>query len=149
LVVILSRKTINHFNLALCTANMEILTTNGVTIMVDTQFLPAHSQPRENKYVFGYHITVKNACPYPVKLLRRHWVIREADGSVREVEGEGVVGLQPVIHPGNSHSYSSFCNLATEIGKMQGEYLMAHLDDGTFFEVTIPEFRLISPAKMN
>ena len=128
---------------------METYTTNGITVSVETQYLPAHSNPREAKYIFGYHITIINGSPYTVQLLRRHWVIMAADGVLREVEGEGVIGQQPVLAPGEGHEYTSFCNIETEIGRMSGTYLMSRYDDGTYFEVTIPEFRMAAPFKLN
>lgn len=128
---------------------METYTTNGITVSVETQYLPAHSNPREAKYIFGYHITIINGSPYTVQLLRRHWVIMAADGVLREVEGEGVIGQQPVLTPGEGHEYTSFCNIETEIGRMSGTYLMSRCDDGTYFEVTIPEFRMAAPFKLN
>jgi ApaG protein len=129
--------------------DMEILTTNGITISVETQYLPAHSNPREEKFIFGYHIVIENGSPYTVQLLRRHWLIKDADGRLREVEGEGVIGQQPVLEPGESHEYASFCNLRTDLGKMRGAYLMKRRDDDSLFEVAIPEFRMVAPFKMN
>ncbi len=131
------------------TPDMETFTTNGITVSVETQYLPAHSNQREQKFIFGYHIVIENGSPYTVQLLRRHWIIQDADGRLREVEGEGVIGVQPVIAPGKSHEYASFCNLTTEIGKMRGTYLMKRGDDGSLFEVAIPEFRMTAPFKMN
>jgi len=128
---------------------MEILTTNGITVSVETQYLPAHSNPQALKYIFGYHITIENGCPYTVQLMRRHWVISDSNGILREVEGEGVIGQQPILGPGESHSYSSFCDLMTDMGKMGGTYLMIRHDDETSFEVSIPEFRMVAPFKLN
>lgn len=128
---------------------MEILTTNGITVSVETQYLSAHSNPRELKFLFGYHIVIENGSPFTVQLLRRHWLIQDSDGQLREVEGEGVIGVQPVLQAGESHEYASFCNLETEIGKMRGTYLMSRLDDGSLFEVTIPEFRMVAPFRLN
>jgi ApaG protein len=128
---------------------METLTTNGITVSVEAHYLPAHSDPRTSKYIFGYYITIENGSPFTVQLLRRHWVIQDAGGQLREVEGEGVVGQQPVLSPGERHEYTSFCNLATDLGKMSGTYLMARHDDESLFEVVIPEFRLVAPFKLN
>ncbi len=128
---------------------MEILTTNGITVSVETQYLAAHSRPREGKFIFGYHIIIENGSPYTVQLLRRHRVIQEATGQLREVEGEGVIGQRPIIPPGSFHEYTSFCNLDAEMGKMSGTYLMSRRDDDTLFEVVIPEFRMIAPFKLN
>ncbi len=128
---------------------MEIFTTNGITVSVETQYMPFHSNPRRGKFIFGYHISIENGSPNTVQLLRRHWVIRDSDGQVREVEGEGVIGLQPVLLPGESHAYDSYCDLSTEFGKMSGTYLMTRRDDDSLFEVTIPEFRMVAPFKLN
>ncbi len=128
---------------------METSTTNGITVSVETQYLPSHSNPREGKFIFGYHITIVNRSSFTVQLLRRHWVITNADGIMREVEGEGVIGQQPVLAPGEGHEYTSFCHLETEIGRMSGTYLMSRYDDNTYFEVTVPEFRMAAPFKLN
>jgi ApaG protein len=128
---------------------METLTTNNITVSVETEFLAAHSNPREGKYIFGYHITIENRSLHTVQLLRRHWVIQDSDGVLREVEGEGVVGMQPVLAPGDVHGYSSFCNLGTEIGRMSGTYLMTRIEDGSQFEASIPEFYMLAPFKLN
>ena len=128
---------------------MQTCTTNGITITVETQYLPAHSNPRVDKFIFGYLITIENGSMHTVQLLRRQWHITDSDGSRREVEGEGVVGLQPVIAPGESHRYTSFCNLDTAFGKMDGSYLMSRIDDNSFFDARIPEFLLMAPFKMN
>ncbi len=84
-----------------------------------------------------------------MKLLRRHWHIYDANGVVREVEGEGVVGQQPVLEPGDSHQYVSGCNLKTGLGKMRGTYQMERLADGRNFTVEIPEFTLVVPYRLN
>jgi ApaG protein len=124
-------------------------TTNGITVSVETQYLPEHSNPRGQKFIFGYHIAIENRSGVIVKLLRRHWHITDSNGSVREVEGEGVVGRQPVLQPGDSHEYLSFCNLFSEIGKMRGTYTMLRMDTNTFFEVEVPEFQMVAPAVLN
>jgi ApaG protein len=128
---------------------MEILTTNGITVSVETHYLPEHSNPRASKHIFGYHITIENGSTFTVQLLRRHWVIRDSNGQLREVEGEGVVGQQPVLAPGERHDYTSFCDLGSEIGKMSGTYLMVRRDDESLFEAVIPEFRMVAPFKLN
>jgi len=128
---------------------METLTTNHITVSVETEYLAEHSNPRTGKYIFGYHITIENGSPHTVQLLRRHWLIQDACGTLREVEGEGVVGLQPVLAPGEVHGYSSFCNLDTDTGKMTGAYLMARTDDSSVFEASIPEFVMVAPFKLN
>lgn len=128
---------------------MEIAVTNGITVAVENNFLPDHSDSRENRYIFGYHIMIENGSPYTVQLLRRHWYITDAAAQVREVEGEGVVGEQPILPPGERYEYASYCDLSTEIGKMRGNYLMSRREDDTLFEVEIPEFRMFAPGKLN
>ncbi len=128
---------------------MHTLTSNGITISVVVQYLPIHSNPREQKYIFGYHIVIENGTPHTVQLLRRQWTIKDADGGLREVEGEGVIGEKPVLEPGQKHSYSSFCNLRTELGSMAGAYLMSRVADGYFFEAQVPEFDMVFPGKLN
>jgi ApaG protein len=128
---------------------VEILTTNGITITVETQFLPQHSDPRAGKFIFGYQITIENGSDYTVQLLRRHWFIYDGCGIVREVEGEGVIGQQPILEPGQFHQYASFCDLPTDLGKMHGTFLMTRSDDASFFDVPVPEFKMCMPARLN
>ena len=128
---------------------MDTKTTEGVKVTVTTNYLPDYSSPVQQHYVFAYKITIENNSEFTVKLLRRHWYIHDATGSVREVEGEGVVGQQPTLEPGESHEYVSGCNLKTGMGKMRGTYLMERLVDGKQFYVTIPDFVLIVPYKLN
>lgn len=99
--------------------------------------------------MFAYRVSIENQSEQTIKLLRRHWYVFDSNGSTREVEGEGVVGLQPVIEPGKTHQYVSGSHLKTEIGKMHGTYLMERVTDGKRFKVNIPEFPLIAPFKMN
>ena len=127
---------------------METLTTDGITIKVETFYQLEHSRPLEQKHVFAYRITIENERADTVQLLRRHWFIIDSNGLHREIEGEGVVGLQPVLLPAESHQYTSWCPLMTEIGKMYGTFLMEK-EDGTSFHARIPEFKLIAPHKMN
>ena len=128
---------------------MDTKTTQGVTVNVTTNYLPDYSSPAQQHFVFAYKITIQNNSEFTVKLLRRHWHIYDSNNEIREVEGEGVVGQQPVLEPGESHQYVSGCNLKTSIGKMAGNYLMERLVDGRQFYVTIPEFTLIIPYKLN
>lgn len=128
---------------------MDTTTTQGVKVTVTTNYLPDYSSPGQQHFVFAYKINIQNNSEFTVKLLRRHWFIHDTNGIVREVEGEGVVGQQPVLEPGESHEYVSGCNLKTGIGKMRGTYLMERLVDGRQFNVFIPEFVLIVPYKLN
>ncbi len=128
---------------------MDTKTTQGVTVHVSTNYLPDYSSPAQQHFVFAYKITIENNSEFTVKLLRRHWHIFDSNNEIREVEGEGVVGQQPVLEPGENHQYVSGCNLKTSIGKMAGTFLMERLVDGKQFQVTIPDFTLIIPYKLN
>ncbi|MBK0404762.1 Co2+/Mg2+ efflux protein ApaG [Adhaeribacter sp. BT258] len=128
---------------------MDTQTTQGVQVTVTTNYLPDYSSPGQQHFVFAYKITIQNNSEFTVKLLRRYWQIFDSNGTVREVEGEGVVGQQPTLEPGESHQYVSGCNLKTGIGKMTGHYTMERLVDGREFKVEIPEFVLIVPYKLN
>lgn len=128
---------------------MEVADTQGITVAVVVRYLPERSNPREKVYLFGYRILIENGSPHPVQLLRRHWFITDAIAQVREVEGEGVVGQQPILLPGESFQYDSFCDLRTEIGKMSGTYLMSRLDEDIYFYVTIPEFKMAADCILN
>jgi ApaG protein len=99
--------------------------------------------------MFSYKINIENLSDYTVQLISRHWYIFDSNGTHREVEGEGVIGVQPVIEPHENYEYVSGCNLKTEIGKMSGTYTFKRLVDNQLFEVTIPEFELLCPFKLN
>lgn len=123
--------------------------TEGVSITVETFYQPAQSNPQSSEFLFAYRITIENLSTMPVKLLRRHWHIMDSNGTYREVEGEGVVGQQPIITPGESYQYVSACNLRSEIGKMYGSYQMENLYNKKLLQVAIPEFPLVAPFKLN
>ena len=123
--------------------------TEGVTISVETFYQPEHTNAQIHEYMFAYRITIENKNAFPVKLLSRHWHIFDSDGSTREVEGEGVIGVQPEINSGDKYQYISGCNLKTEIGKMYGTYLMENVFNKKKFEVNIPVFEMIVPEKLN
>ena len=123
--------------------------TEGVSITVEIFYQPAQSNPMSSEYLFAYRVTIENLSTMPIKLLRRHWHIIDSNGTYREVEGEGVIGQQPVIEPGGSHQYVSACNLRTDMGKMYGTYQMENLYNKKLFKVNIPEFQMIAPFKMN
>lgn len=123
--------------------------TLGVKISVETTYQEEHSNPTTAHYMFAYRITIENLTDYAIQLKRRQWFIFDSNGSQREVEGEGVVGEQPVIDPGESHSYVSACNLSTDMGSMSGNYLMHRIADNQEFIVDIPEFELVAPYRLN
>jgi len=123
--------------------------TNDILVNATPEFVESHSKPKRHEFVFGYHIRIENTGSSVIQLLSRHWFIFDSNGEYAEVKGEGVIGLQPVIHPGQTHEYDSFCNLKTDMGMMWGTYLMKRMEDNSVFEVTIPEFHLIVPYRQN
>ncbi len=120
-------------------------TTEGVTVRVAPRFLSEQSDPDNGRWVWSYHVRIENGSDQDVQLLRRHWIITDAAGRMSEVDGEGVVGEQPLIAPGGSFDYISGCPLPTASGMMEGEYLMERGE--RCFSVTIPLFTLDPPAK--
>jgi len=128
---------------------MNSRTTHNITVEVDTAFVPGQSSLKESMFTFAYKITITNHSPQPVQLLRRKWVITDGMGQVRIVEGAGVVGVQPVLHPGESHTYTSGTHFDTPIGKMEGAYTMKGIIDNRHFDVAIPEFVMEYPVVLN
>ena len=123
--------------------------SGGIEVSVETFYQPDYSNPADGEFMFAYRIHIENLNKFPVRLLRRHWFIVEGNGVKREVEGEGVVGVQPSIQPGERYQYVSGCNLKTEMGKMFGSYSMENLHSKDKFEVKIPTFEMVVPFKMN
>ncbi len=128
---------------------MVTAVTEGIKVSVKTEYQAEYSSPLQAHYVFTYKITIENASENTIQLLRRHWMIYDSNGSVREVEGEGVVGQQPVLEPGEVHEYVSGCNLRSSIGKMVGTYMVERVMNGKRLRVAIPEFMMIVPYKLN
>jgi ApaG protein len=128
---------------------MVVKVTQGVKVMVETEYQPSYSSPSQYHYVFTYKVTIINNSDYAIQLLRRHWFIHDAGYALREVEGEGVVGLQPMLEPGESHQYVSGCNLKSGLGKMVGTYQMERIVDGSKFYVNIPELVMVAPIRLN
>ncbi|RZM12414.1 MAG: Co2+/Mg2+ efflux protein ApaG [Sphingomonas sp.] len=120
-------------------------TTGEVTVRVSVSYLPEQSEPARGRWFWAYHIRIENDGTGAVQLLTRHWVITDGRGARHSVEGEGVVGEQPMIEPGASYDYVSGCPLATPTGAMQGTYRMVG-EDGASFDVAIPRFTLLAPA---
>jgi ApaG protein len=116
-----------------------------IRIEVETAYLDEQSDPKERRYVFSYTITIRNEGLVPARLLTRHWVITDANGKVQEVRGDGVVGEQPHLKPGQGFRYSSGAVLETPVGAMQGSYEMV-TDDGMRFDAPIAAFRLAMPG---
>lgn len=123
--------------------------TEGVRVSVDIFYQPNQSNPMKPEHVFVYRITIENQTDNPIKLQRRHWIIVDSNGIIKEVEGEGVVGRKPVIEPGSSYQYISSTLINTDIGKMYGTYEMTNLYSRKVFKVAIPEFPLVYPYKLN
>ena len=118
-------------------------TTGTVTVRVAPRYLPDQSDATRGYHVWAYQVRIENAGDAPVQLLARHWVITDADGRVEDVAGDGVVGVQPVIGPGQAYDYVSGCPLRTATGSMVGAYTL--VQDGVRFDVAIPEFALVRP----
>jgi ApaG protein len=119
--------------------------TRGITVRVAVSYLPEQSEPQRGRWFWAYHIRIENDGPMTVQLLARHWIITDGRGHSHSVEGEGVVGEQPMIAPGTSFDYVSGCPLSTPSGNMHGTYQMIG-EDGSTFDVTIPKFALHAPA---
>lgn len=122
--------------------------THRISVKVETSYLEDQSEPQSQRFVFGYTITIRNDGEVTAKLLTRHWIITDAEGRQQEVRGEGVVGEQPRLKPGQGFRYSSGAVLQTPVGAMQGSYQMLG-DDGLHFEAPIPPFRLAMPGLLN
>ncbi len=122
--------------------------THKIRIDVDTSYLEDQSDPKERRYVFSYTITIRNEGKVPARLLTRHWIITDSNGKVQEVRGEGVVGEQPYLKPGQGFRYSSGAVLETPVGAMQGSYQMV-ADDGAQFDAPIAAFRLAMPGLLH
>lgn len=119
-----------------------------IDVQVETRFVSDQSKPGDNRYVFAYTVTLRNAGKMPARLLGRHWMITDANGKVEEVTGDGVVGEQPWMRPGDDFEYTSGAVLETPVGTMGGSYRML-ADDGTEFEAPIPTFTLSIPRTLH
>lgn len=119
-----------------------------IEIVPIPQFLPEQSDPDADRYLFAYTITIRNQGQRPAQLISRHWIITDGNNEIQEVRGLGVVGKQPFLQPGESFEYTSGCSLTTPIGTMKGKYQMVG-EDGTPFEVDIPEFVLALPRMLH
>lgn len=122
--------------------------TRAIEVKVEPRFMPDRSSADEHVFFWAYRIVIANHGTETVQLRRRHWIITDATGGVREVEGEGVVGSQPLLHPGDSFEYTSGCVLETPHGAMHGSYMMLR-PDGRCFEALIEPFVLAIPQAMN
>ncbi len=120
--------------------------TDDIIVRVSVSFLPEQSEPDRGRWFWAYHVRIENEGDAPVQLLSRRWAITDGRGTIHHVEGEGVVGEQPVIHPGGSYDYVSGCPLGTSTGVMEGHYNMVTAD-GHMMRVAIPRFALVAPAE--
>ena len=122
--------------------------SEGIQISVETFYQSDYSNPTNHEFMFAYRISIENHNAFSVKLLRRQWYIFDSNSEHREVEGEGVVGVQPLLNPNEQFQYVSGCNLRTEMGRMHGEYIMENQNNKETFIVKIPPFEMIVPTKM-
>jgi ApaG protein len=123
--------------------------TSGIKVSIEVTYQAEFSSPHQHHYVFTYKVFIENTGSQTVQLLRRRWEIYDAAESLKIVEGIGVVGQQPVLEPGASHSYVSGCNLKSGLGKMKGTYTFERLKDGKKVEVPVPEFQMIADIFTN
>lgn len=121
---------------------------NKIIVEAIPYYIEAQSSPEMNRYVFAYTITITNVGSIPARLLTRHWLITDANGKIQEVNGEGVVGEQPYLTPGDSFRYTSAAMIETPVGIMQGKYLMQS-DSGVNFSAMIPKFTLSIPRTLH
>ena len=127
---------------------MSDTTTRGIRVQVTSTYLPERSSPRDCQYLFAYHIRISNVGSETAQLVSREWIITTADGEVERVKGPGVVGEQPVLTPGSSFEYTSYCPLKTSVGSMQGSYQMMTAD-GEKYEAQIAPFTLAAPHALH
>ncbi|MFD2598304.1 Co2+/Mg2+ efflux protein ApaG [Sphingobacterium corticis] len=123
--------------------------TADVKISVESIYQPEYSNPDNFHFMFAYRITIENQGSDTLQLVRRHWDIFDTIGEHKQVDGEGVVGEQPILEPGQIHQYASGCNLRSDMGYMVGHYEMQRLIDGAAIEVIIPRFNLIANFRLN
>lgn len=120
----------------------------AIEVQVETDYIQEQSIPKKNRYVFAYTITITNIGSMPAKLLRRHWIITDANNKIQEVHGDGVIGEQPHLKPGQSFRYTSGTMLETPVGCMEGTYNMI-ADDKLEFDAAIPVFSLATPHTLH
>lgn len=123
----------------------SLCSTRGLSVQVEPRYLPQNSDPSRSNYVFAYHITIRNDSIRTATLRKRRWIIIDADGDRNIVEGDGVVGQQPTLEPGDSYEYTSFCPLETRWGTMEGAFLMEDSDGGRF-EIAVGRFFFVGPV---
>ena len=121
---------------------------HNIDVTVRTLYIPEQSYPEHNHYVFAYTVHIENKGTVAAKLLTRHWIITDSNGQVHEVKGDGVIGEQPYLNPGDDFEYTSGTQLDTPVGSMHGSYQMIS-DDGVNFDAEIPAFTLAVPNKLH
>ena len=121
---------------------------NNIVVEANPFFIAEQSAPEQGRYVFAYTITITNEGTVSAKLLQRHWLITDANGKIQEVQGDGVIGEQPTLKPGDTFRYTSGAILETAVGIMQGYYTLRS-DDGDDFNATIPQFTLSIPRVLH
>jgi ApaG protein len=127
---------------------MHTESSNQIDVEVETSYVESQSQPDSQRFVFSYTITIRNQGEMSARLMNRHWIITDANGKVQEVRGEGVVGEQPHIKPGESFRYTSGTVLDTPVGTMQGSYDMVD-NLGKHFDADVPPFSLAKPGSLH
>ena len=128
---------------------METKISNGIRISVESNFLIGESNLAENRYCHAYRVTIANERSTDVQLISRVWIIKDSLGTTRKVEGAGVVGQQPIIEPGKAHQYVSWCPMSSDLGTMQGHYVMQDRSSEELFNAIVPRFELIYPPRCN
>jgi len=128
---------------------METKITKGIKVSVECNYQEEQSNPAKQQFAFSYQVTIENQSQHTVQLIKRHWYIFDACAIRREVEGDGVIGEQPVLKPGERHSYLSWCPLQSGIGTMRGYYTMIRITDDAKFKVEVPQFNMMAPVMMN
>jgi len=123
--------------------------TKGILIQAEPEFNEVYSSAERDNFVFTYHISIHNNTNYDCQLLSRKWIIYDSVGVQSEVTGDGVIGIQPILKPGDVYKYESYCPIKSDIGYMKGAYQMKRLDNNKLFEVQIPMFELITPFRLN
>jgi ApaG protein len=127
---------------------MSTAVTDGIRVEVRSGYRPDRSEPQKHRWLFAYTVTISNEGPEPAQLVSRHWIILDGSGHREDVQGDGVVGHQPRLEPGQAFEYTSFCVLQTSHGSMRGAYQMVR-DDGEAFEAEIAPFPLVVPELLN
>jgi len=127
---------------------MNTENNHHIVVEVETSYIEGQSEPDNERYVFSYTITIRNEGGQPAQLLSRHWIITDAHGNIQEVKGDGVVGEQPHLNPGEGFQYTSGAMISTPVGSMRGSYQMV-ADDGDQFDAEIPPFTLAIPRTLH